>query len=84
VEKVGNYLKKDLAKPGYKAQSVGGGWSGVVTGYPLVLIHYVRPFVCDGFVFYLSRRGQPVLDQQYVSAAGGGGPGRHARLTGQK
>ncbi len=36
MEKVGNYLKKDLAKPGYKAQSVGGGWSGVVTGYPLV------------------------------------------------
>ncbi len=39
MEKVGNYLKKDLAKPGYKSkhESTGGGWSGVVTGYPLVL-----------------------------------------------
>ncbi len=46
MEKVGDYLKEDLAKPGYKSTHESTKrWSGVATGYPLVRLKVLRVFL---------------------------------------
>jgi hypothetical protein len=59
-----------------KAQSVGGGWSGIVTGYPLVLNISIKIGVClfrGDHIATFSKHGPPSLllvgDTKHLSSS---------------